>query len=65
MLRSSDVDLRLAAVMALGKIGGSEAKRALGTCLTDRSQAVRDAAEVALGEAEFFEEPFLPHDQTI
>ncbi len=63
MLGSPDIELRLVAVVALGKIGGPEAKRALGNCLADRSQAVRDAAEEALGEAEFFEEPLYPHVQ--
>ena len=59
-LKSRDLELRLAAIIALGKIGGTEAKRALSLLRSDGSQAVRDAAEHALEEAECLDEPLSP-----
>jgi HEAT repeat protein len=44
------VAVRLAAIWALGEIGGDEAQEALIYCLEDEREAVREAAEAALGE---------------
>jgi HEAT repeat protein len=52
-----DADVQLAAVQALGKIGGSEAKECLELCLSHRSEAVRQVAEQALYEMEVITEP--------
>jgi HEAT repeat protein len=53
----SDVDVRVAAVQALGKIGGITAKECLKQCLESVSEAVRQAAEQALNEVAIAEDP--------
>lgn len=52
--------VRLAAIEALGHIGGERAREALLYCLGAEDDEVRDAAEQALEELEFFEEPLQP-----
>ena len=49
--------VRLAAIAALGEIGGEEAREALVYALEDELEAVREAAEAALEEIDFFEDP--------
>src|SRR5437764_1162340 len=49
--------VRLAAIAALGEIGGQEAREALVYALEDELEAVREAAEAALEEIDFFEDP--------
>ncbi|MCL0091694.1 HEAT repeat domain-containing protein [Dehalococcoidales bacterium] len=57
-LKKNDVDVQLAAIQALGKIGGSEAKRCLEQCLNNPSEVIRQAAEQALNQLEAEENPF-------
>jgi HEAT repeat protein len=45
-----DIDVRLALIQALGKIGGNEAKQFLQKNANDPNEAVRDAIETALNE---------------
>ncbi|MCX6003988.1 MAG: HEAT repeat domain-containing protein [Chloroflexi bacterium] len=47
-----DLDVCLATIEALGKIGGNKAKRYLHENSTDSSEAIRDAIEQALAEIE-------------
>jgi HEAT repeat protein len=44
------VEVRLAAIQALGRIGNEAARECLGHCLESDSEAVRRAAEAALAE---------------
>lgn len=53
-LSESDVELRDAAVWALGRIGGHEARRALEACCISNDEDLREAAEDALAELDFF-----------
>jgi HEAT repeat protein len=55
-----DLEVKLAAVRALGKIGGQEAKQRLKALKTSKSQAIRDASEVSMTEIEAYEEPTEP-----
>lgn len=55
-----DVDVQMASVQALGKIGGNEAKEYLKKCLEHQSEAVRQAATHALYELEIITEPISP-----
>ena len=48
----TDVDVGMAAIQALGKIGGREAREHLEQCLLHHSEAARDAARDALHELE-------------
>ncbi|MBI2852078.1 MAG: HEAT repeat domain-containing protein [Chloroflexi bacterium] len=58
-----DIDVSLAAVQALGRIGGSEAKRSLELCLRSSRAAVQQAACEALGELVVGEDPLsIPHE---
>ena len=54
-----DVEVQIAAIQALGRIGGREAKKHLKRCLAHPGQAVHEAAELALDEAEAAESPLL------
>jgi len=47
-LRDDDEEVQLAVIKALGEIGGSDAKLALGDLLSSRDRAVRDAARDAM-----------------
>jgi HEAT repeat protein len=60
LTRDADIEVKLAAVRALGKIGGQEAKQRLQTLLASKRQAVREAAEHAVAEAVQYEEPVIP-----
>jgi HEAT repeat protein len=53
MVADSDLEVRLVAVWALGRIGGAEAKRVLEICYEQGDEALRDAAEEALAELDF------------
>lgn len=58
LLKDEDVEVRVAAVTALGHIGGKSARRALVSVLeTSDDEAVQEAAQEALEEMDFFEEP--------
>lgn len=52
-----DTDVRLAAIQALGRIGGSKAKNYLEECRHNSSEALREAAREALAELEIWEDP--------
>lgn len=58
LVNDPDTDVLLATIQALGKIGGTEAKRHLEQCLDNPSQVIRHAAEQALHELEAEEDPF-------
>ncbi len=53
LLGDSDVEIRDAAVWALGRIGGPEARRALKACCASDDEDLREAAEDALAELDF------------
>ncbi|MBI2287767.1 MAG: HEAT repeat domain-containing protein, partial [Chloroflexi bacterium] len=52
LVSNPDIDVRMAAIQALGKIGGTQAKECLELCLDDTSEAIRQTAEQALNELE-------------
>ena len=58
LTRDDDAQVRLAAVEALGRIGGNEAKQALQECRDGPDDAMSEAAEDALDEMKFWEYPF-------
>jgi len=58
LTRDEDAQVRLAAVEALGRIGGNEAKQALQECRDGPDDAMSEAAEDALDEMKFWENPF-------
>jgi HEAT repeat protein len=53
LLGDEDIEIRDAAVWALGRIGGREAWRALKACYTSGDEDLAEAAENALAELEF------------
>jgi HEAT repeat protein len=53
LLGDEDIEIRDAAVWALGRIGGREAWRALKACCTSGDEGLAEAAENALAELEF------------
>jgi HEAT repeat protein len=57
LVNDPDTDVQLAAIQALGKIGGTEAKNCLEECQYNSSEAVREAARQALTELETWENP--------
>jgi len=57
LIGDPDADVQMAAIQALGKIGGTKAKECLEQCLDNISKAVRQAAEQALKELEAEEAP--------
>lgn len=57
LLQDDDVQVQLAAIGALGSIGGPLAKRSLQRCLRHPEERVREAAEEALKELQFSEDP--------
>jgi HEAT repeat protein len=70
MVVDPDLEVRLAAIGALGRIGGAEARRVLQICSEEGDEALRDAAEEALDELDFMQESldfplyeFDPSDQ--
>ncbi|MBI4180369.1 MAG: HEAT repeat domain-containing protein, partial [Chloroflexi bacterium] len=52
LVKDPDVDVQMAAIRALGKIGGTMAKECLESYLDNISEAIRQAAEQALLELE-------------
>ena len=52
LVNDPDVDVQMAAIQALGKIGGMMAKECLESYLDNTSEAVRQAAKQALLELE-------------
>jgi HEAT repeat protein len=56
-MNDPDTEVQLAAVRALGRIGGSEAKECLQNCLRNPDETLRQAAEQALHELEAEEDP--------
>lgn len=57
MTKDLDEEVRLMAIWALGEIGGLQAKATLTALLESHSEGVRDAAEDALAELRFNENP--------
>jgi len=57
LIDDPDVDVQMAAIQALGKIGGTTAKECLESCLNNTSEAIHQAAEQALNELEAKETP--------
>jgi HEAT repeat protein len=55
MVADPDLEVKLAAVWALGQIGGPEAKRVLEICAEQGDEALRDAADEALEELDLGE----------
>ncbi len=58
LTRDDDGQVRLSAIEALGRIGGSEAKQALEECRDGADDVISEAAEEALDEMKFWEDPF-------
>jgi HEAT repeat protein len=58
LIQDSDSEVRLAAITSLGKIGGSRAKEALNECRDSQDELISEAAQDALEEMKFWEEPF-------
>ncbi len=59
-LRDDDVEVRMAAIAALGAIGGQFAINTLRKLTEDDSEAIADAAEDALEEAQMMSNPLRP-----
>ena len=57
LINDHDIDVQLAAINALGKIGNIHAKECLDQCLNDSSEAISQAAKQALFELELEEIP--------
>ncbi len=57
LARDGDAEVQTSAILALGEIGGEEAKEALARYLESESEAVREAAQEALDEMGFWEDP--------
>jgi HEAT repeat protein len=57
MTRDADSEVRLMSIWALGQIGGLPAKACLTQLLESHDESVRDAAEEALEELKFNEDP--------
>jgi HEAT repeat protein len=58
LIQDSDAQVQVSAIDALGRIGGREAKQALQECLDSADDALGQAAEGALDEMKFWEDPF-------
>lgn len=52
-----DAEVRTAVLQSLGKIGGTKAKEYLQSCMSSRSEAVRESARQALAELQANEDP--------
>ena len=57
LLRDDDVSVQLAAIAALGSVGGALASQALMKCVESGDEAIVEAADDALREIEFDEDP--------
>ena len=55
LVADPDLEVRLAAIWALGQIGGAEATRVLEICCQMGNEALQDAAEEALSELKFMQ----------
>jgi HEAT repeat protein len=53
-----DANVQLAAIRALGKIGGTAARKHVRECLNNPSEVIHQAAEQALDGLEIGEDPF-------
>jgi HEAT repeat protein len=53
-----DIEVQLAAIQALVKIGGNDAKEGLQDCLSDPSELIREATAQALKQLDIEEDPF-------
>jgi len=60
MVDDSDTEVRLAAVWALGQIGGKPATEALAPLLKSKETALREAAKEAINELTFAANPLSP-----
>jgi HEAT repeat protein len=60
LIEDDDAQVSLAAIEALGQIGGSAAKAVLEQCLDNPIESIREAAQDALEVLGFWEEPFRP-----
>lgn len=58
LTRDSDIEVRLSAISALGQIGGSRAREVLRKCLDSPEESISQAAQDALEEMKFWEDPF-------
>jgi HEAT repeat protein len=58
LIQDSNAQVQISAIDALGRIGGREAKQALQECLDNADDALGQAAEGALDEMKFWEDPF-------
>lgn len=52
LINDKDVDVQLASIQALAKIGGADARKSLKRCLTSTNAAVRETAEQGLSQME-------------
>lgn len=57
LLQDDDAEVSLASIMSLGQIGGVLAKRALQLCLSDGDESIEEAAQTALANLEFNDDP--------
>ena len=57
LLQDDDYQVQVAGLNALGKIGGSLAKRALLCCIKEGDASLEEAARNALESVEFLEDP--------
>ncbi|MFC2048399.1 HEAT repeat domain-containing protein [Chloroflexota bacterium] len=60
LVNDPDVDVQIAAIQALGKIGSNKAKECLEQCLDSASEAIQQATEQALNELAMKETPLFP-----
>jgi HEAT repeat protein len=58
LIHDSDFEVQMSAIESLGKIGGNRAKEALRECLDTDNEAIIEAAQNALDEMKFWEDPF-------
>jgi HEAT repeat protein len=58
LIRDSDFEVKISAIESLGRIGGIRAKQALRQCLDSDDEAISEAAQDALDELKFWEDPF-------
>lgn len=58
LIRDSDFEVQTSAIESLGRIGGDQAKEALRECLDSDDEAISQAAQDALDEMKFWEDPF-------
>jgi HEAT repeat protein len=56
--RDSDLEVQISAIESLGRIGGNRAKEALRECLDSDDEVISQAAQDALDEMKFWQDPF-------